>query len=74
MIAAFRRTCAPVAAPILPPELDILTNVRKATGLGRSCRSPGPAVVLGSRVGNGFQDLDGTGAAVRQCVDADRGR
>ena len=25
-----------------------------------------PAVVLGSRVGNGFQDLDGTGAAVRQ--------
>lgn len=37
-------------------------------GLGCRRRSPGSAGVLGSRVGNGLQDLDGAGAVVRQRV------
>src|SRR6516225_8380099 len=64
----FRRAGASVAAPILLPESDILANVPKATGLGCRRRSPEPAVVLGSCVGNGFEDLDGAGAAVRKRV------
>jgi hypothetical protein len=67
-ITAFRLTCAPVAAPVLLPESGILTKLYKATGLGCRRQSPEPAVVLGSRVGNGFQDLDGAGTAVRQRV------
>jgi hypothetical protein len=65
-MTAFRRSCAPVVGSHPAPRIGHLDERTQSGSPWVQTPIAKPAVVLGSRAGNGFQDLDGTGAAVRQ--------